>query len=1431
MRYILLTAIAITCSMFSFAQDSLFFELSTGSTEVFYTSNLDSITFNAGNALDDDTVLVHKSVGGTVEILVSKITSTSLALGTPVIANNPSGPIVNGNEASVEAHVFLYKNTVLEMGYVYGLSNNPTVENDTKVLINQLPFETTITGLPYDTYFHFRAFVTTDYGTFYGLNSNFATGSVVLNLPAVVTHNYSGITTSSASIQGEVTSDGGAAVTERGFVYGTTTGPTALDNKQQVGTGTGSFSEILNGLAEETTYYVRSYAVNSEGTAYGNELSFTTLKNIVAATVSTNAVTSIEETSASISGEVTDDGNGIVSQAGFCWSTTFNPTISDDTVNTALSGNSFSGVMSGLTASTLYYVRAFATNEAGTSYGNQVTFRTSEPPLNVSIGDETGGGYVFYVTPDGTGALVVTNGVSTGAWSYCWDVSSGALFEGVGEGDDNLNEYKNLDCSMGLTGPMGAMDGVIELNNMAHLGYDDWYIPAIDELVLFNNNRGLLPVAFTGTQFSLWSSTELGPGSVNCVDWSDGSQGARSKDGSYDYVLIRGIGSLTTNIVVLPELTVHQPNVISFTATTAEMSSTLENAATPELTERGICYNTSGTATTSDSKSVGSLTSGLITNSITGLTPNTTYYFRAYAIVEGNTVYSDNEVVITTRGANPTLITGGVTDVTGISAKLYGTQLVGTDPVTEAGIVYGLNINPTIADNVSYVGVLQSFNTVVTSLSEQTVYHYRAFATTANGTFYGGDRTFTTTTGGGGDTPPSIAIDDARSINENSARITGQVTAGTETVTQRGIVYSTSSSPNVVSATKIVELTNLMDVDLTGLTSGTSYYVRGYATTASGTYYSNEISFTTSGTLNTDPVVSLNNPASITQTTAAITGSVSPGTDVVIERGVVYSTSVNPDIVNSTKVTQGTNAINLTLAGLLANTVYHVRAYATTASGTFYSAQVDFVTVSGPIVDVQGLLDQGIHPFVIFSENDLSHYDILGKQYRGGTIFQMDTINGGGYIVKNADLGNAVWNPSSFGYNILLTSSDLSASASNTQLIVGEYGASDPNYAARLCLDHDDGQFSDWVLPASGAFLEMDSVLLEANLNPFGAYWTSTNSNSSSQSAISGLPNGTANKGISLKVRPIRHLPYQPVDMVIDTVLFLGDRVSVQINSDGGSDITQRGICWSESPNPDTSDFKLLSGVGSDNFISSLRGELDVDKTYYLRSFAITSWGVSYSGEKEYHTKSLQTMLSDNHYSPLEIYSYDNGYLDSLYHCMYQGGLLFHLDVETGEGIVVFLSESTLDYPKGKYAANPSGNAIVGTTDTIYSGISNTTLLRADCDVTNCIVDSIEAFDYMGFTDWYIPSRYEVEVFINNSLPFIEDKKLNTPLRPSFPMSAIFWTSSEKGGGSTRVWAFYPNSWGWDLISEAEKDGYFYYSGQGQDYAILRALPVRKFNP
>lgn len=222
-----------------------------------------------------------------------------------------------------------------------------------------------------------------------------------VSFPIVTTLSITNITNNSASGGGNVTSDGGSTVTARGIVWNRTGSPTtsSYDGITNDGTGTGSFTSSLSSLDRATNYYVRAYATNSDGTAYGSEVSFTTDPDLP--TVYTNTVDNFGDTYADFSGSVTSDGGGTVSARGFVYATHSTPTLSDSVTTSGSGVGLFLASVSNLSPATTYYVRSYATNEAGTAYGNEETFET----LSSS--------YPYYYTTGGTGYSTVSDGYVT----------------------------------------------------------------------------------------------------------------------------------------------------------------------------------------------------------------------------------------------------------------------------------------------------------------------------------------------------------------------------------------------------------------------------------------------------------------------------------------------------------------------------------------------------------------------------------------------------------------------------------------------------------------------------------------------------------------------------------------------------------------------------------------------------------------------------------------------------------------------------------------------------------------------------------------------------------------------------------------------------------------------------------------------------------
>jgi hypothetical protein len=210
-----------------------------------------------------------------------------------------------------------------------------------------------------DPLFIVRAFASNDIGTAYGNELTFTTLEQP-TVPVVSTAPVTDITQTTAVSGGNVTSEGGDLVFAKGVCWNTSPNPTVSGPHTMDGGGLGSYESDLTGLAPATLYYVRAYATNNIGTAYGEELTFTTL-DVTLPTVITATVTNITQTTATSGGNVTSDGGDFVSARGVCWDLSPNPTITDHTTDG--SGTGQKG-LTGLTLDTLYYIRICHNNPA-----------------------------------------------------------------------------------------------------------------------------------------------------------------------------------------------------------------------------------------------------------------------------------------------------------------------------------------------------------------------------------------------------------------------------------------------------------------------------------------------------------------------------------------------------------------------------------------------------------------------------------------------------------------------------------------------------------------------------------------------------------------------------------------------------------------------------------------------------------------------------------------------------------------------------------------------------------------------------------------------------------------------------------------------------------------------------------------------------------
>ena len=258
--------------------------------------------------------------------------------------------------------------TVTERGFCYGKAGEML---DGVVLVEGgQRFSGELPGLEPMTSYTCKAFAGNEAGRGYSVEFTFTT--LVDTIPTVVTYEVRDITYHSAVISGQVLSGGGQAVLERGICYGTEPLPTVGSTCVSAGADVGPFECVLTDLQPDTRYYFRAYAVCTKGVYYGHPFAFGT--KLLPMAVSTLGVSEVSGTRAKAAGKVIRDGGLEVTECGFCWGTGHHPTIEGLHIKAGVGTDEFSSYFSGLEKGQTHYLRAYAINEDGVAYGDEIAF-------------------------------------------------------------------------------------------------------------------------------------------------------------------------------------------------------------------------------------------------------------------------------------------------------------------------------------------------------------------------------------------------------------------------------------------------------------------------------------------------------------------------------------------------------------------------------------------------------------------------------------------------------------------------------------------------------------------------------------------------------------------------------------------------------------------------------------------------------------------------------------------------------------------------------------------------------------------------------------------------------------------------------------------------------------------------------------------------
>ena len=557
--------------------------------------------------------------------------------------------------------------TLQSCGICWSTNPNPTI-TDSKTIASGITLNTAYTcnivELQPNTKYYVRGFATTDVTTTYSTSKSFTT---ITGLP-IVTTGIASSTATSFTCAGEVTSDAGYVVSERGICYSRTNSePTILDSKATSGSGKGTFSVTVSELSPSVLYYVRTYATNSNGTAYGNVVSITTKSG--GATVSTGAITNIKALTATGSVTVSNAGGASLQSCGICWSTNPNPTIEH---NKAIGGNQINTTyacnLSSLTPNTTYYVRAYATTNITTMYGEEISFTTTTGLAQISTNTPSATSTTFTsggnIVNDG-GYTITERGICYSSTNANPSILDGIVVSGKGIG--------NYSCSM--TNARVSTTYYIRAYAKNEVG------TAYGASMSIVTNNGLATVQTTSVTNIRANSVQTG-GSVECDNditilergmcWStqidnptilDSKKSEGTGVGTFissidnlnastkyyirayattEYGTTYGNSISATTTSGLPTVKISPLNYKSTTASSISVNGDIVSQGDASITACGFCWSTSGVPTIANSHSTQSGGVGKYNFTITGVTPyNSTYYIRAYATNAYGTSYSD----------------------------------------------------------------------------------------------------------------------------------------------------------------------------------------------------------------------------------------------------------------------------------------------------------------------------------------------------------------------------------------------------------------------------------------------------------------------------------------------------------------------------------------------------------------------------------------------------------------------------------------------------------------------------------------------------------------------------------------------------------------------------------------------------------------------
>ena len=669
-------------------------------------------------------------------------------------------------------------NVVAERGVCWSESKNPTVDGSHQMSLDQGDkFSVRVETLEPLTSYYYRAYVIAETGTVYYGNDVFFTTTHEIFVPKTSAVTVSSVQTKSATVSSSIADDGKGSVSDKGFVYSKSINPTVNDFKVSCATQGEDFSATLTDLEDNTTYYVRSYAVNEAGTGYGEETFFTTLE-IKVPSLSSTEVSSVTYNSATFSANVIDLNNGSLKDAGFVYSSVSSePDLNASRISCGYSAMLLTTTATSLTANTKYYVRAYATNEKGTAYGEIQTFTTNEapqPPV-VKTGDVSEITCASAVVAGEIAKLGVDEGVTQ--YGHVWSLSSAPTTS-----DFKTEKGKSSDTSIYNS----ALNDLLPNRTYYVRAYAENKLgTAYGNEVTFTTLPDVMTLTTSAASDVTHNAATLG-GTVTYyggnavkeygVCWSEspdpvitGAHKSAPVDGDTFTVRAEGLKEktayhyrsyvvsefdevyygpdktfTTTHEIFIPK--VSDISVSDLKVTGAKVTANVTSDGEGNVSDAGFIWSQSEDVLVSGTKiSLGAMSSAL-SYVFESLTENTTYYVCAYVVNEAGTGYSPVTSFKTLEILLPEVSEVTVVSCTHRSATFSAdVRSLNHGTMLDAGFVYSDSPEPTLDDNVvRSASADMHLSGKATPLEPLTKYYVRAFVTNEKGTVYSTQTEFTT---------------------------------------------------------------------------------------------------------------------------------------------------------------------------------------------------------------------------------------------------------------------------------------------------------------------------------------------------------------------------------------------------------------------------------------------------------------------------------------------------------------------------------------------------------------------------------------------------------------------------------------------------------------------------------------------------------------